>query len=112
MSFILMELDATSIYVLRRHEGLQEIYGDAPNANKAARRYFARMIEAATGRLTDDGPYLLGQRFSGIDILMMSCLGARERYDLFIPEPFIRYMEEIAQRPAYIAAMAANRSRR
>ena len=112
MSFILMELDATSIYVLRRHEGLQEIYGDAPNANKAARSYFARMIEAATGRLTDDGPYLLGQRFSGIDILMMSCLGARERYDLFIPEPFIRYMEEITQRPAYIAAMAANRSRR
>ena len=36
MSFICMELDATSLYVLRRHWSLPEIYGDSPIANKAA----------------------------------------------------------------------------
>ena len=49
-TFIAMELDATSLYVLRRHEGLPEIYGEAPTANRAARDYFDRMIEAAATR--------------------------------------------------------------
>ena len=47
MSFICMELDATSLYVLRRHWSLPEIYGDSPVANKASEEYFNRMITAA-----------------------------------------------------------------
>ena len=42
-----MEIDATTLYVLRRHEALPAIYGEAPTANAAARGYFDRMI---TGR--------------------------------------------------------------
>ena len=37
VSFISMEIDATTLYVLRRHEALREIYGDAPTANSVAR---------------------------------------------------------------------------
>src|SRR5262245_7109542 len=35
--FVLMELDATALYVLRRHEGLPDVYGEAPAACDAAR---------------------------------------------------------------------------
>ena len=108
LSFISMELDATSIYVLRRHVGLPEIYGDAPNASAGARDYFARMIGAAVTRLSREGPYLLGQQFSGVDILMTSCLDIAETYDLRVPEPFKHYRERVAQRPAYAVAIAAN----
>ena len=47
LSFICMELDATSLYVLRRHQYLPEIYGDSPVVNDAARAYFTRMITSA-----------------------------------------------------------------
>ena len=50
MSFASMELDATSLYVLRRHEDLPEIYGVAPEACTAARAYFDRMLGAAALR--------------------------------------------------------------
>ena len=109
LSFISMELDATSIYVLRRHVGLPQIYGDAPNASAVARDYFARMIESAVTRLSKEGPYLLGQQFSGVDILMTSCLDIAERYDLTVPERFKHYRERVAQRPAYATAIAANK---
>ena len=45
-SFILMELDATSMYVVRRHHGLPGIYGEAPVAVDAAFAYFQRQIAA------------------------------------------------------------------
>ena len=109
LSFISMELDATSIYVLRRHVGLPQIYGDAPNASAVARDYYARMIGSAVTRLSKEGHYLLGQQFSGVDILMTSCLDIAERYDLTVPERFKHYRERVAQRPAYATAIAANK---
>lgn len=108
MSFVSMELDATALYVLRRHEGLTEIYGDAPAANAAARAYFARMIGAATLRLDDGRRYLLGDAFSGADILMMSCLNWAVRYELDLPDAFRAYRERVAARPTYTAAIDAN----
>ena len=39
--FIISELDATSLYVIRRHNALKHIYGNAPVANEAAAEYFA-----------------------------------------------------------------------
>ncbi len=107
LSFICMELDATSLYVLRRHEGLPEIYGDAPEACEAAREYFQRMINAAAMRL-GDGPYLLGEAFSGVDILMISVLNWAHRYGLPMPAPFKNYRAEMLDRPTYRAAVEAN----
>ncbi|MEE2802884.1 MAG: glutathione binding-like protein, partial [Pseudomonadota bacterium] len=73
-----------------------------------ARDYFARMIESAVTRMSKDGPYLLGPQFSGVDILMTSCLDIAERYDLRVPERFKHYRERVSQRPAYATATAAN----
>src|SRR5882762_5080155 len=38
--FIMTELDAGSLYVVRRHEGLQSIYGEAASAVDSAKTYF------------------------------------------------------------------------
>lgn len=111
MSFVSMELDATSLYVLRRHEALPNIYGEAPAANEAARGYFARMMDAAALRLADQRVYLLGDAFSGADILMMTCLDWAIRYDCALPEPFMDYRDRVAKRPGYLAATQANKAR-
>lgn len=107
MSFASTELDATALYVLRRHADLHEIYGDAPSANQTAREYFNRMIESAVLRVPSDG-YLLGD-FTGADILFTTCLNwAKTRYDLPIPERFERYLTLVTARPAFDAAVKAN----
>lgn len=108
MSFISMELDATSLYVLRRHWSLPQIYGDSPVANKASEEYFARMINAAA-KLVDDGrPYLLGESFSGVDILMMSTLDWAIKYNQPLPDVFQAYVERLSKRPGWIEASRVN----
>src|SRR4029453_17872961 len=64
--FVLMELDATALYVLRRHEGLADVYGVAPEACTAARDYFQRMVGEIERRLADGRPHLLGSEFSAV----------------------------------------------
>lgn len=109
MSFICMELDATSLYVLRRHWSLPEIYGEAPVANSAAEGYFARMIAAAEALHEADRPYLLGDRFSGVDILMATTLEWAVNYNQPLPQVFDAYLERMSARPAFRVACAANR---
>ena len=108
MSFISMELDATSLYVLRRHEGLPEIYGPAPEACVAARAYFERMIKAAALRLDDGRRFLLGEAFFGVDILMTSCLDLAVNYGFELPEAFAAYRARIDEEPSTILAHRAN----
>ncbi|MBL6599667.1 MAG: glutathione S-transferase family protein [Alphaproteobacteria bacterium] len=108
MSFISMELDATSLYVLRRHWSLPQIYGDSPIANKASEEYFARMINAAA-KLVDDGrPYILGDTFSGIDILMMTTLDWAIKYHQPLPDVFQAYVDRLSERPTWIEASRVN----
>ena len=108
MAFISMELDATSLYVLRRHEGLPEIYGPAPEACVAARAYFERMIKAAALRLDDGRRFLLGEAFFGVDILMTSCLDLAVNYGFELPEAFAAYRARIDDEPSTILAHRAN----
>ncbi|MGI9335970.1 MAG: glutathione S-transferase family protein [Gammaproteobacteria bacterium] len=108
MSFVCMELDATSLYVLRRHAYLPAIYGDAPVANEAAKAYFARMIDSAARLASGDQAYLLGERFSGVDILMTTCLDWALEYGLALPDRFSSYRTRIIARPAYLRAVESN----
>ena len=100
ISFISMEIDATTLYVLRRHEALAHIYGEAPTANAAARGYFDRMINAAAREIEDGRRYLLGAGFSGADIVMTTCLDWALSYDVPLPEPRLAYRERTIARPA------------
>ena len=107
LSFISMELDATTLYVLRRHWSLPEIYGDSPVANKAAEGYFARMINAAT-ELLPNGPFILGDAFSGADILMTTTLDWAINYNQPLPAPFQAYFARMTARPGWIEAAELN----
>ena len=107
--FIISELDASSLYVLRRHDGLKQLYGDAPTAVESAKTYFLHNLEAMVPRLErHHHPYLFGERLSVADVLLMTCLdwAASERIPL--PEPVTRYRMRIALRPAYQEALARN----
>ena len=109
MSFICMELDATSLYVLRRHWSLPEIYGDSPVANKASEEYFNRMITAADKLKNPKQKYLLETGFSGVDILMTTTLKWALDYNQKIPNDFMEYLDHMVNRPGYIAALEANK---
>ena len=109
MSFISMELDATSLYVLRRHWSLPEIYGDSPVANKASEEYFNRMITAADKLKNPKQKYLLETGFSGVDILMTTTLKWAIDYNQKIPNDFMEYLDHMVNRPGYIAALEANK---
>ena len=111
MSFICMELDATSLYVLRRHWSLPEIYGDSPVANKASEEYFNRMITAADKLKNPKQKYLLETGFSGVDILMTTTLKWAIDYNQKIPTNFLEYLDHMVNRPGYIAALEANKMR-
>jgi glutathione S-transferase len=105
----MMELDALALYILRRHSGLPEVYGEAPNAVRAAREAFEKQIKVADQRLAWHGPYILGTTFTAADILLTSCLSWADRYTLPLTETLIKYRQLTTSRAAHQAAVEANR---
>ena len=105
--FSMMELDADTMYIIRRHGDLHAIYGEAPNAVKAAREIFVKQAEAALTRL-GAGPYAMGDCFTGADILLTTCLTGAQRREIVLPEPLTAYLSRTTSREAYQLAIAAN----
>jgi len=106
--FCMMELDADTMYIIRRHGELQSIYGDAPNAVNAAREIFAKQAQATAQRL-GAGPYAMGERFTGADILLTTCLTSALRRDITLPDALGNYLSRTTARGAYQRAIEANR---
>jgi len=106
--FIISELDASSLYLVRRHEGLKQIYGEAPTAVEAAKNYFLHNLEAMTSRIGNGNPYLLGDRLSVADVLLMTCLDWAALSGIPLSETLSHYRRRLAQRPAYQAALKRN----
>jgi glutathione S-transferase len=106
--FIVSELDAGSLYVVRRHEALKHLYGEAPGAVEAAKKYFRHNLEAMASRVESCGALLFGERFSAADILLMTCLDWARSSRIALPGPFLNYRQRVAQRPAYRAALERN----
>jgi len=101
-----MELDATSLYVIRRHGDLPEIYGEAPAAVECAAEYFTRQIKVPELKLNDGREFILGSSFSVADIMLTSCVTWAIRYGRPVPDRLISYRESIVDRPAYRTAFA------
>ncbi len=81
--FVMTELDATSLYVLRRHVGLAQIYGEAPAAVASAKAYFQRQIQK-------------------------SCFVMAKPHDIQLADILIAYRDRAMARAAYAAALTAN----
>jgi glutathione S-transferase len=105
--FTLMELDAP-LYVIRRHEGLPDIYGEAPVAVAAARDYFLRSAQEIEQRLADGRPFLLGDDFSGADLLLATCTRWASFVGIALSEPLARHGAACEARPACREAMQRN----
>jgi glutathione S-transferase len=105
--FCMMELDADTLYIIRRHGDLHTTYGEAPNAVKAAKQIFAKQADAAVARL-GAGPYAMGDRFTGADILLTTCLASARRREITLPKPLNDYLTRTTSREPYRLAMQVN----
>ena len=106
--FIMTELDAHTLYVMRRHTDLSSLYGEAPNAIKAAEEGFARQIAVVAQELRATGPYLLGETFTCADIILTSCLTWANFYKQPLDDTLMDYTARQTARPAYQSAAALN----
>jgi glutathione S-transferase len=106
--FMMTELDAHTLYVLRKHRDLVHLYGDAPNAIKHAEEGFQKQVAVVAQAFSTGKPFLLGAKFSGADIILQSIINWAISYDQSVPEPLLAYAERISERPAYKSAMAVN----
>jgi glutathione S-transferase len=110
-AFIAMELDATSLYVVRRHSLLPHIYGEAPTAVENARSYFFKQLGHVDQVLRADGPFLMGADFTAADILLTTCLTWATALGAPIHDSCRGYLDRTTTRDAYKAAAAANARR-
>lgn len=110
ISYIYGEIDETSLYVMRRHLGLPEVYGEAPVAVDSARQYAAKHLGVVNQYLAGK-QYLLNERFSLPDIFLTSCLGWAEAYGIPLLPELDRYRDVMTKRPAFIRADAINRGK-
>lgn len=107
-SAILMELDAHTLYVMRRHGDLKELYGEAPAALEAAKEYFFKLAEAMASKLPTGSTFLLSEKISVADILLMSCLDWATLYGVSVPKAYDDYRARTAERPAFQKAFDFN----
>jgi len=106
--FIMSELDAGSLYVVRRHDGLKHIYGEAPTAVESAKDYFLHNLAVMATRVGGNNTYLLGDRLSVADILLVTCLDWASTCGIALPETVTHYRQRVARRPAYQVALKNN----
>jgi glutathione S-transferase len=107
--FVISELDATSLYVMRRHGDLRHIYGEAPMANEAAALYFQQQMRTVERALVDGRPYLSRDRFSAADMLLSTCLTWAIRYGVPVADEIVLYNQGITKREAYARAVESNK---
>lgn len=105
---VMTEIDAHALYIIRRHDELSHIYGEAPEAAASAREYFDRMIHALAKRLPQERACLLDERISAPDIMLTTCLDWATRYELQLPKNIAQYHARQTAREAYLRARAKN----
>ena len=106
--FVMTELDAHSLYLIRRHDSLKDVYGATPVAVASAEEYFKKQISAASTRMKGGSSYLVGDQFSIADILLTSCLDWAISYDIDVPDLVHKYREQVLIRPGYQDAVKTN----
>ena len=106
--FIMTELDALSLYVIRKHADLHDIYGEAPGAIAAAKDNFVDLTSALFDGGRGDQEFLMPDGMSVADILLTTCIQSARRRQIAVPDYLIDYNERMIQRPAFQEALAIN----
>ena len=107
LSFIQMELDAHTLYVMRKHKDLANLYGEAPAAIETAIVGFNKQIQVVTEHLATR-PFLLGEHFTGADIMLTSILTWAQNYGFDLDSTLQTYTAAQTARPAYKRAAKLN----
>ena len=108
--FSAMELDCLILYIIKKHDlkknlGLSNIYGSSPNAVKAAKENFHKMISSCEGDVPNRG-WLLGRKFSVADIIFISCLYSANKCNLKINSKTINsYLIRVKNSNSFIRAI-------
>ena len=112
---IISEVDAQGLWMHRKHasEVAQYIGELNPAATEVARRHTASTMRVVVSEL-GDGPYLLGEKFSAADILLVHCMDWAESigWGQWLDSddaPMVKlreYAERCRARPAYARAKA------
>ncbi|MEZ5856912.1 MAG: glutathione S-transferase family protein [Hyphomicrobiaceae bacterium] len=108
IAFGLSELDAASLYVIRRHRDLAHIYGAAPDVCVAAEQYFGLQMRSLDRALGDGRTFIADNRFSAADIILGTCLGWADRYGLEVSPLARDYLAALQSRAAFGRAVARN----
>lgn len=106
--FIISELDATTLYVMRRHGDLKHIYGDAPQANLAAAEYFGKQMRSVDRALADGRNCLMDDRFGAPDILLSTCIAWAVKYGVPVSDRALAYQGGLVSRPGFALAEQRN----
>ena len=106
-NFIYGELDETTLYVMRRHFDLKDIYGDSPEVVESCRNYFEKYLAIIENILSNQDT-LFGYDFGLADILLTTCLDWAEAYEFHLPFNVSKYLETTRNREAYKIAFDIN----
>jgi glutathione S-transferase len=107
LSFIQMELDAHTLYVMRKHKDLTHLYGHAPAAIETAVAGFNKQIQVAAEHIKNRA-FLVADQFTGADILLTSVLTWALDYGFDLDPRLRDYTKEQTSRPAYKRAARLN----
>lgn len=107
--FALTEIDATALYVIRRHAGLASIYGSAPTAVHAAYEYANRQFSVLSDFLRDR-IFCMGEHFSEADIHLGSVIDWAAALNIRLPTKLVSYQQRLHEREGYQKAIVANAS--
>jgi glutathione S-transferase len=107
--FIVAELDATTLYVIRRHgTNLGHLYADSPEVVATAGEYFRQQLRHVETALADGRTYLMGDQFTTADILLGTCLTWAIDYKVGICDNAVPYLERLTSRNAYKVSREQN----
>jgi glutathione S-transferase len=107
-SFMMMELDALSLYVIRRHLDLADEFGAAPNVIDAAKEYFTEQTGALFDGAVADHEFVMPEGMSVADILLTTVVDSALRRGIDVPDFLVGYLGRMIQRPAYRDAFVRN----
>ena len=102
-----MELDAHTLYVLRKHRDLAELYGQAPAAIDTAIAGFHKQVAVAEQALSASD-FLVADQFTGADIMLVTTLQWAIAYEVELSHRLREYTALHAARPMYKKAGRLN----